>query len=58
MELDGDFVPRTIKDSDGSVITEPVFLDGVGHRLAAGLPPIFLNVDTRKMVSFAPLGIP
>lgn len=57
MELNASGFPVNILDEQGSPITEPVFLDGLGHQLEAG-PPVFLNVDTRKLVNFAPLGIP
>lgn len=58
MALDADGIPRSIKDSDGTVITDPVFLNGQGLRLPSNGTPVFLNVDIRKLLPFAPLNLP
>ena len=45
-------------DKDGNPLSEPVFLDGSGQKLADGASGVFLEFEVRQSVNFDVLGLP
>jgi hypothetical protein len=52
-ELDGDGELVPILDANNEPITEPVYLDGEGHAVAAGGDPVFIAKTLETATSFA-----
>lgn len=55
-ELDADGVPAPIMNK-GQQVSDPVPLDGTGHRLDVGADPVFITIDAYESVDFDGLNI-
>lgn len=56
----GDGTPELLqnKDQEGTVLSEPVLLDGEGKKLADGSPAVYLEFETRRKLPFETLNLP
>ena len=46
------------KDKEGTVLSEPVLLDGKGRKLADGKRAVYLEFETRRKLPFCDLNLP
>jgi len=58
--VDADGIPELLqnKDKEGTVLSEPVLLDGEGKKLADGEPAVYLEFETRRKLPFSALNLP